>query len=402
MAGTVVGQRYRIGRTIGVGGMGFVYEAVDLQTGLDVALKALPPGPPDPTRVRRLRREAAAGLAVKNDHVCRVHYLGVERGTPFIVMERLHGHTLRTQLDNAGPPSLPDAVIIVSQLLDALSATHDAGVIHRDIKPSNIFLTESSTDEIPRVKLIDFGLAKLTGNAELNQREPRRDDITAAECVLGTLPYLAPEQLMGVGELDERSDVYAAGVTLFEMVTGQRAYSGSYADLVHEIVLGEIPLARAIRPELPAAIDDVLRMALAKTRDRRFASARAFKRALLAAMQGTPLKQSGVRQLVVELSEEHLEEDGGGADADDFDTLHDSLEEVTPMTRRTEDTPTVRPPPGYEGYEGSEGCEAPPLEAVFDDEPTTRYPVFGDTVRAVLTTPPNDPGDRRGSRRTGG
>ena len=344
MAGMVVAQRYRIGGALGVGGMGFVYEAEDLQTGMAVALKALPPGPPDPMRLRRLRREAAVGLALNSDHVCRVHYLGVHAGTPFIVMERLHGHTLRNRLDNAGPVSFEEAAAIICQLLDGLTATHEVGVIHRDVKPSNVFLTPV-VGGVPRVKLIDFGLAKIVGNNELNQN--RVDDITSASCVVGTLQYVPPEALNGIGELDERSDVYAAGIILFEALTGERAYSGSYADIVHDIVLGEVPRVTNYRPNLPANLDDVLAMAMAKARDRRFASARAFKRALLAVLDEHIKKQSGVCPAIGE------ERDGPSA----------------------HDIPTVRPPNYGTGYPPQYDARQPAdlPNGGFDDEPTKRY-----------------------------
>jgi serine/threonine protein kinase len=348
MAGLVVAQRYRIGGALGVGGMGFVYEAEDLQTGMAVALKALPPGAPDPIRLRRLRREAAVGQAVRSDHVCRVHYLGVHAGTPFIVMERLHGHTLRNQLDNSGPVSFEEAAAIVFQLLDALTATHEMGVIHRDVKPSNVFLTPVALG-IPRVKLIDFGLAKIVGNGELNNLG-RVDDITSSECVVGTLQYVPPEALNGIGELDERGDVYAAGIILFEALTGERAYSGSYADIVHDIVLGDVPRVTNYRPNLPPTLDDVLRMAMAKARDRRFASARAFKRALLAVLEQHIQKQSGVCPSM---------EGQGYGHANEQPRLS------------AHDIPTVRPP-GYAPHDMRDTAEDLP-NGGFDDEPTKRY-----------------------------
>jgi serine/threonine protein kinase len=396
MSGSIVGQRYRIGRTIGSGGMGCVYEAVDLQTGLEVALKALPPGAPDPTQLTRLRREAAAASSVKSDYVCRVHYLGVERGTPFIVMERLHGHTLRTRLDACGPLSLKEAIGIALQLLDALIATHSAGVIHRDIKPSNVFLT-ATTDPIPRVKVIDFGLAKLTN---------RTEDSLGANAVAGTLQYLPPEQLMGVGELDERSDVYAAGLTLFEMLIGRRVYKGSYAEIVHEIVLGEPPSLAVSRPDLPLLLGDVLGMAMAKARERRFASAFAFRRALVAAVERGEISESGICPAI----ETEIE---GLAPPD----------ESGPSLVGQNSRPTARPPsPGPDVLEDELPTLRPPPPGTcgFEDEPTARRapyshgpsglsaghgPTSSDIVQTI--SPPQGTGrlrapPRRGPRSAGG
>jgi eukaryotic-like serine/threonine-protein kinase len=409
MSGAVVGQRYRIGRTIGSGGMGCVYEAVDLQTGLEVALKALPPGAPDPTQLTRLRREAAAASSVKSDYVCRVHYLGVERGTPFIVMERLHGHTLRTRLDSCGPLSLKESIGIALQLLDALIATHAAGVIHRDIKPSNVFLA-ATTDSVPRVKVIDFGLAKLANRAE---------DSLGSNAVAGTLQYLPPEQLMGVGELDERSDVYAAGLTLFEMLIGRRVYKGSYAEIVHEIVLGEPPSLCVSRPDLPLLLGDVLGMAMAKARERRFASAFAFRRALVAAIERGEISESGICPAIETEIEGLAPPDESGASLvgqreaapDDVGIARSASD------RRAEDPnensrPTARPPsPSPDVLEDELPTLRPPPLGTggFDDEPTARRapytPTSSDIVRTV--SPPQGTGrlkapPRRGPRSAGG
>jgi eukaryotic-like serine/threonine-protein kinase len=336
MQGSIVARRYRITDTIGAGGMGSVYEAVDLQTGCEVALKALQPGAYDPIRLKRLRREARTMTAVRSQHVCKVHYLGVERGTPFIVMERLHGETLRTRLRESGPLSAGDAVAIACQLLDALTATHDAGLIHRDVKPSNVFLTSQSGEE-PYVKLIDFGLAKLIRSADASSDSEQAidDDLTSAEMISGTLHFLAPEQLLSAGELDERVDVYAAGVTLFEMLTGHRPFKGTYSDVVRSIVFNEPPSVTASRPDLPPVFDDVLAMAMAKSRDRRFASAQAFKRALLSAWdqcdQDSASLQSGVFQ-------------ARSARNHEPEQLEVTMDEPE-LTMVDEEMPTLRPPP---------------------------------------------------------
>jgi serine/threonine-protein kinase len=336
MVGCVVARRYRITDTIGSGGMGSVYEAVDLQTGAQVALKALQPGAYDPIRFKRLRLEAKVMTAVHSEHVCRVHHLGVERGTPFIVMERLHGETLRSRLTEDGPLPVGEAVAIACQLLDALTATHEAGVIHRDVKPSNVFISELSSDEAPIVKLIDFGLAKVIRAHEAPESERATgEELSSAEMVAGTLHFLAPEQLLSVADLDERVDVYAAGVTLFEMLAGHRAFRGTYSEVIHDIVFSEPPRVTASRPDLPQVFDEVLAMAMAKSRDRRFASAQAFKRALLAAWgecdHERPL-QSGVCP-VISSENEHP-------------TMSERPEQIHPeYTIVDEELPTLRPPP---------------------------------------------------------
>ena len=284
MQGCIVGKRYRITRAIGSGGMGTIFEAIDLQTGCEVALKALTRVDGNVNALKRLRREAETAVAVRSDYVCQVHYLGVEDGMPFIVMERLHGEPLRARLAAEGALSLPDAYAITCQLLDALAATHATGVIHRDVKPSNIFIT-SPRGERPRLKLIDFGLAKLLQKQDPNSAAPA-GHITAPDHIPGTLHYLAPEQLLG-GAVDQRVDVYAAGLAFFEMLSGVRAYSGDTLDgLVRRIIFEPPPRVFELRDDLPPAIDDLLAMALAKDSSRRFLTAGAFRRALSAVCEG--------------------------------------------------------------------------------------------------------------------
>ncbi len=277
--GRVIAKRYRINSVIGAGGMGTVFAAIDLRTGAEVALKALGSvGSPDPIALKRLRREAETAISIQHNHVCHVHYLGVDHGTPFIVMERLHGTSLRDHLIAKGRLPIDVAVAIVSQLLEALAATHAAGVIHRDVKPGNVILLPSQRDDgLPNVKLIDFGLAKLFRPEDSDGNGP----ITGIDAVPGTLHRLAPEQLLGATDLDERVDVYAAGLVLFEMLAGERAFGGTcLQDVMHRIICEPHPPVSALRSDLPVGIDDVLTMALAKDRRRRFASATAFRRAL--------------------------------------------------------------------------------------------------------------------------
>lgn len=295
--GWVVSGRYRVNRALGTGGMGSVYEATDLETGLDVALKVLHSGAYDAARLKRFRREAASAMAVKSDHVCRVHYLGVDRGTPFIVMDRLQGETVHKRLVTDGPFSPGEAVAIMLQLLDALSATHAAGILHRDVKPGNVFLT-SARGETPRVKLIDFGLAKpIRQQVVADPDQPGLAEITPSDGVPGTLHFLAPEQLLGAGGIDQRVDVYAAGLTFFELLTARRPYeAASREDVMRDILLADPPKVTTWRPELPTLFDDVIAMATAKSPERRFASAEAFKRAILAAwkLQAKAPIESGI------------------------------------------------------------------------------------------------------------
>lgn len=283
--GTVVASRYVIGSKIGRGGMGVVYEAVETATGQEVAIKALNAPAFTTENLRRFRREAQTAASVKHRHLCAVHYLGVESGTPFIVMERLYGETLRSRLTGSGPLSPADAVTIILQVLEGLSAAHAAGVLHRDVKPANIFIT-TPRGTSPSIKIIDFGLAKLIPATAWKPRPEAPAEelsaITTTDVVPGTPFYLAPEQVSGSRDLDARVDVWAAGLTFFEMLIGHRAYeASSYVVLVTHILGATLPRLSTVRADVPAGFDDVLANALAKDRDQRFSSATAFRKALI-------------------------------------------------------------------------------------------------------------------------
>jgi eukaryotic-like serine/threonine-protein kinase len=365
MTGRVIGERYRILGAIGSGGMGTIYEALDLRTGVTVALKALQSGVHDTERLKRLRREAEIACTVRSRHICTVHYLGVEQGTPFIVMERLQGETVRERIARTGPLPVDEAVGITCQLLDALTTIHDAGFIHRDVKPSNVFLT-SSSDETPFLKLIDFGLAMLAPSPQGSDANKE----STSEGVAGTLHYLAPEQLVSLGTLDSRVDVYAAGALLFEMLTGRRVFEGGYPEVVHDILLGDLPNVTHHRPELPALFDDVLVMAMAKGRERRFASARAFKRALLVVLDQAQEHRVGVPT-------------SGICPALDR-SQSASVDEHSEPTRVARELPTLRPPTFSKPSSSAEPSSAEPYDLDDDDEglkPTLRPPprfVLGD------------------------
>jgi serine/threonine-protein kinase len=284
--GTIVAGRYQIGARIGSGGMGVVHAAVEISTGREVAIKALNATAFTTENLRRFRREARTAASVKHRHVCAVHYLGVEAGTPFIVMERLTGETLRRRLSETGPTSAADAITIMLQLLEGLSVAHAAGVLHRDIKPGNIFITTPRGDS-PAIKIIDFGLAKLLPATAWKPRPEVPPEelsaITTTDVIPGTPFYLAPEQVAGSRNLDERVDVWAAGLTLYEMLSGKRAHDApSYVDLVSEILLRPLPPLSSFRSDLPVGLDAVLDRAIAKDRANRYSNAKAFRAALTA------------------------------------------------------------------------------------------------------------------------
>ena len=327
--GTLLGGRFRIRSEIGSGGMGVVYSASELETGRDVAIKALNLKSFTTANLRRFRREAQMASSVRNRFVCEVSYLGVEQGAPFIVMERLRGETLRRRLSETGPMSATDAVTVMIQVLEGLSAAHAGGVLHRDVKPSNIFIT-TPRGSAPSIKIIDFGLAKLLPVAvattpELESLAEEYSAITTTDMVPGTPSYLAPEQLAGARDLDERVDIWAAGLTFFEMLVGRRAYdAATHTVLATSILRKSVPLVSGVRADVPAVLDDVLRIALAKERTERFRSAAAFRTALVEAWarvrtEGVARGQCLTAQVAATPLPSLDDDDVGGEDATEID-----------------------------------------------------------------------------------
>jgi serine/threonine-protein kinase len=278
MGGTarVLAGRYRLGEPIGIGGMGCVYAALDLEYGREVALKGLTNTACTPANRRRLHREAEAVSLIRHRSVCEVYDLDHHRGSPFIVMERLRGETLRDRLRDIGALSSDDAIAIAFQVLDGLGAAHGMGFLHRDVKPGNIFIT-SPRGATPKVKLIDFGLARrLPALARVD------DLITDPDMIPGTPSYMAPEQLAASPDLDGRVDIWAAGLVLYEMLIGRRAFErGSPIDMVRKICGENPPPPSSLRCDLPQKIDAVIACAIEKDRRARFPSTGHMHAALL-------------------------------------------------------------------------------------------------------------------------
>jgi serine/threonine protein kinase len=206
---------------MGTGGMGEVYRARDTKLNRDVALKVLPQDlADDPERRRRLLREARAVAALNHPNICVVHEVGDAEGRAYIAMELVEGKSLRARLTE-GPLPTEEVFRLGLQLADALAHAHDRGVVHRDLKSANVMVTPEG-----RVKVLDFGLARhLSGEDLAEVTTHAHESLTQPGSILGTLPYMAPEQLRGQ-RADTRSDVWALGVVLFEMATGARPFKG--------------------------------------------------------------------------------------------------------------------------------------------------------------------------------
>jgi eukaryotic-like serine/threonine-protein kinase len=265
---------YEIQSLLGAGGMGEVYRARDTRLNRTVAIKILPADRcASPEARQRFEREAATISQLAHPHICALYDVGSQPspgGTiDYLVMEHLEGETLADRLEK-GPLPLDQSLRCAIQIADALSKAHRHGVVHRDLKPANVMLTRSG------VKLLDFGLAKSeTPQAQAGTLTalPTRADLTQQGTILGTVPYMAPEQLEGK-EADPRTDIFALGAVLYEMATGRRAFAGtSQASLISAIMKEHpAPMTQA-QPTTPPALDHVVRTCLAKDPDERWQSA---------------------------------------------------------------------------------------------------------------------------------
>jgi eukaryotic-like serine/threonine-protein kinase len=267
-----LGNRYRLGERIAAGGMGSVYRAVDETLGRRVAVKLLRRAlADDPTFLERFRREARAAATVSHPGVAGVYDYGELGGQPFIVMELVEGETLAERIAARGRLPWPEAFAVAEQVARALAAAHAHGLVHRDVKPANILLGADG-----RAKVTDFGIAKAAQAATL----------TGTGMVLGSASYVAPEQAQG-GDVGPAADQYSLGCVLFEAVTGEPPYRGASAvAIASQHVSAPVPDPRHTAPDLPAPVADLIRRALDKEPDRRFASAAAMADAIAATLAG--------------------------------------------------------------------------------------------------------------------
>ena len=255
---------------LGAGGMGEVYRARDVRLDRTVAIKLLPselvrePG----RRVERFRHEARAIARITHPNICTLHDVGEDGSAIFLVMEYVEGETLAQRLED-GPLPLPLALRSAIGIADALDHAHRHGVVHRDLKPGNIMLTPDS------VKLLDFGLAKLKERDEQVLTDPTQSArLTEVGTILGTVPYMAPEQIEG-REVDARTDLFAVGVVLYEMVCGRRPFTGnSRASVMAAIVTAEPPPLTSLLPQAPPSLERLILRCLAKDPDDRWQTAR--------------------------------------------------------------------------------------------------------------------------------
>ena len=279
MIGKTLG-RYRIVDRIGRGGMGEVFLAEDTSLHRRVALKFLTPDTQaDPVALKRLLREARSAAALDHPYICHINEVAEAEGRDFIVMEYVEGETLRAQVAE-GPLPLAQTLQVGVEVAEALEAAHGKGIVHRDIKPENIMLTRTG-----HAKVMDFGLAKQAGlPAGAETGGPTTTLLTSEGHTVGTLAYMSPEQLRGKGA-DARSDVWALGVTLYELAAGVRPFEGQGGFEVSSAILNRPPLP--LPPAVPAELGAVILRCLEKDPEKRYQSARDLRDALEAIRAGT-------------------------------------------------------------------------------------------------------------------
>ena len=268
MLGNVIVGEFRIERQLGAGGMGAVFEAVHLPSKATVALKMLQPSLVDDSEaIDRMKREAEVVRAINHPNVCKVldRHRGDHRG-PFLVMELLHGRTLAELLSDRGPMEFWELGPILVQVLSALDAAHGRGFLHRDMKPENIFVTTENAGGGKLVKLLDFGVSKSMNNEDYEQRR-----LTHTGMVMGTPYYMAPEQARGDSRLDQRVDLWAVGVIMYEMLTGKRPFvANNYNALLVKILTVSPTRLRHVSSTISLGVESIVGKSMDKIRDNRF------------------------------------------------------------------------------------------------------------------------------------
>ncbi len=267
--GAVVGGAYRLERILGEGGMGVVWEGVELATGRRVALKLLQQRrETDPRNQERVLREARATMAIHHPNVAAVHaVLETDAGIPFLVMDVLVGETLRARLKRQGPMNPVQCARIMRAVVSAVAAAHAQRIVHRDLKPDNVFLLREPPDD---VRVIDFGIAKHLAPVDTTSLErdvARKPSLTSTGAVLGTPVYMAPEQIFGDDDIDGRADVWSLGIVLYECLAGRRPTDGDgFGRIIRRITTDPLEPLEHARPGLPHRMTSLVARMLSRDR----------------------------------------------------------------------------------------------------------------------------------------
>ncbi len=266
-SGTQLGN-YEVLAPIGAGGMGEVYRARDTKLGREVAIKVLPDiFAQDPERLARFKREAKLLASLNHPNIATIHGLEESGGTHYLVMEMVPGDTLAERIQHDGAVPIEEALGIGTQIAEALEHAHEKGVIHRDLKPANVKVTPDG-----KVKVLDFGLAKaFAGDApgtDLSSAPTLSASVTREGVILGTVPYMSPEQAQGK-EVDKRTDIWAFGCLFYELLTGRIPFAGESVTEVIAAILKEEPDWKDLPPFTPAKVRDLLGRCLRKDKKRR-------------------------------------------------------------------------------------------------------------------------------------
>jgi serine/threonine-protein kinase len=272
--GQILAGKYLVEEILGVGGMGVVVAAKHVQLDQKVAIKyLLPSALLNPEVVERFAREARAAAKIRGEHVARVIDVGqFDDGAPYMVMEHLEGHDLARQLELHGPLPIEDAVRYMLETCEALAEAHSARIVHRDLKPSNLFLA-TQPDKSTIIKVLDFGISK-TGDAP-------SASLTKTSALMGTAFYMSPEQLTNPKGVDHRSDIWALGVILYELLSGRQPFLGeSVPEIIGGILSNQPDLVRTLRPDVPVGLEAVIVKCMQSKTVDRYQSVASFAAAL--------------------------------------------------------------------------------------------------------------------------
>lgn len=272
--GQLLAGKFRIERVLGRGGMGVVVAATHVQLEERVALKfLLPEALQNKEAVRRFEREARAAVKIKSEHVARVTDVGtLETGAPYMVMEFLNGMDLGDYLEQKGQLDIEEATDLLLQACEAIAEAHSLGIVHRDLKPANLFRIIRS-DGSPSVKVLDFGISKVSSGSDAS--------MTQTSSMMGSPYYMSPEQMTSAKNVDHRTDIWALGIILHELLTGKVPYQGeTIPEICAQVLQSPPPRLTSLRPEAPVELEQIIDMALAKNRDDRFPDVASFAAAI--------------------------------------------------------------------------------------------------------------------------